>query len=37
MAATNIIINGRFQILKKLGEGGQAQVFKVQDLTDKIM
>ena len=29
------MINGRFQVLKKLGEGGQASVFKVRDLNDK--
>ena len=37
MEAKNLILNWRFEILKKLGEGGQAQVFKVKDLSDKIM
>jgi hypothetical protein len=34
MAAKNLIINGNFEILNKLGQGGQATVFKVRDLTD---
>lgn len=37
MAANNVIINGRFKILKKLAQGGQAAVFKVHDLTDNSM
>jgi len=32
-----MIINGGFQVLKKLDEGGQASVFKVRDLNDKNM
>jgi len=34
MAAMNIILNGRFEVLKKLGEPSQPELFKVQDLND---
>jgi hypothetical protein len=36
MALDNITINGRFRVERKLGEGGQAEVYKVLDLNDGI-
>jgi hypothetical protein len=31
------VLNGRFRVLKQLGDGAQAVVFKVNDLQDKKM
>jgi serine/threonine protein kinase len=36
MALDNITINGRFRVERKLGEGSQAEVYKVRDLNDGI-
>ena len=34
MALDDITINGRFRVQAKLGEGSQAEVYKVLDLND---
>jgi hypothetical protein len=31
------VVNGRFKVLKQLGDGAQAAVFKVNDLQDNKM
>ena len=37
MASAKIVINGRFELIEHVGTGGQAEVFKILDLTDKKM